>query len=307
MAENTHVFVGSNGVYDFPTRLTYSRCSPGSTQYMHGVISFASSGGTDETIAAKQWEQGDVIVCGISYDSGPASVDLSFPGKPKVTASPNPSVIYWLSPEYTSLWHLAFQGEYFGPSHQIDIPLGFPNGTVQVSRWAGFIPANQPLVASSIIWQDSESHTFTVSDIAPRLPQLTLTNVRFIPNPTSLGTPSYCYADYHSNVPSGYTPFIFLYLTIDQYVNPSLGESYRSIRHPSNAMWTGLGGGGSCCNCYGYPMPPPNGCGGVDTWTELPQFGHTGLIYNDPRIMDGCLVCFNAPGGLELSTPSTPP
>lgn len=297
MAINTHVYVGPTDSLPFATRLTSPTCAPGSTQYMHGVINIANSGSQASTVASKQWAQGDVIVCGISYDSGPASVTLSFPSQPKITASPNPNAIYWLSPEYTSLWHLSWYFAYFGIVHQIDIPLGFPNGNVQISRWAGFIPADQPLVASSIIWQDSEPRSFTVSNATSRLPEFTFTNPRFIPNPGTIGSPSLLSADFQSNIPAGYMPYIFTGLTLED-VNAAQEPQYRSIRHPSGSAWWNTGGGGTCCNCYGYPMPPPNGCAGQDTWSSWTGMGSHGFIPSEEGEKDLCMFCFNMPDGI---------
>jgi len=297
MADNTHVYVGPTDLLPYATKISASTCAPGSTQYIHGVINFANSGSQASTVAAKQWAQGDVIVTGVSYDSGPSSVTLSFPGRPKTTASPNPNTIYWLSPEYTSLWHLSWYFAYFGVVHQIDVPLGFPNGNVQISRWAGFIPASQPLVASSIVWQDSEPITFAVSNAANRLPEFTFTNPRFVPNPGSIGSPSVLAADFQSNIPAGYTPYVFTGLTIED-VDAAQESQYRSIRHPVGSVWWNTGGGGACCNCYGYPMPPPNGCGGQDTWSSWPGIGYHGWIPSAEGEKDLCMFCFNMPGGI---------
>jgi len=297
MAVNTHVYVGPTDLLPFATKITASTCAPGSTQYMHGVINFANSGSQAATVNAKQWAQGDVIVAGISYDLGPAPITLSFPGQAKTTASPNPNTVYWLAPEYTSLWHLSWYFAYFGVCHQIDIPLGFANGTVQVSRWAGFIPASQPLVASSIVWQDSESHSFTVSNAAQRLPEFTFTNPRFIPSPGSIGTPSYLSADFHSNIPAAYTPYVFSGITIED-VNAPQEPQYRSIRHPVDATWWNSGGGGKCCNCRGYPLPPPNGCNGQDTWSSWSGVGYHGWIPSTNGEKTMCMFCFNMPNGI---------
>ncbi len=297
MAQNTHVYVGQTDLLPFPTKITSPTCAPGSTQYMHGVLNFANSGSQAATVAAGQWAQGDVIVAGISYDSGPAPVTLSFPGQPKVTASPNPNAVYWLSPEYTSLWHLSWYFAYFGVIHQIDIPLGFANGNVTVSRWAGYIPAGSPLSASSIVWQDSEAHTFAVSSSAERFPEITFSNPRFIPNPGAIGVNSTLAADFHSNIPAKFTPYVFTGLTVDD-VNTSQEAPYRSIRHPAGSVWWNTGGGGSCCNCYGYPMPPPNGCNGSDTWSEWSGVGTHGFIPSQEGTRDLCMCCLYLPDGI---------
>lgn len=299
MAANTRVYVGPNDRLPISTKLTSPTCAPGSTQYIHGVINIANSGNPYATIHAKQWEQGDVIVCGISYDSGPSSVTLSFPGKPKVTASPDPNVVYWLAPEYTSLWFLSVYFGYIGCVHQIDVPLGFPTGTVQVSRWAGFIPATQPIADSSIIWQDSESYTFTVLNSADRLPEFTCSNARFVPNPGIIGETSWLLVDYQSNIPAPYMPCVISGFPMDE-VNRDEEESlFSSIRHPPGATWWNTAGGGLCCNCQGHPIPPPNGCSGQETWTSLVGMANRGWISTvggKNRTM--CIFCMNMPNSI---------
>jgi len=296
MAINTQTFVGPSSSLPIPTKITAPTCSPGSAQYIHGVVRFANSGNPASTVMAKQWAQGDVIVCGLSYESGPAPVFLSFPGQPKVQASPDPNLVYWVSPEYTSLWHLSWYFAYW-QGHQIDVPLGFPNGTVTIRKWSGVIHAADPLVASSIVWQDSIPISFTVSSSAERLPEITVSNFRWVPNPVQPGYQSKMTADYHSNIPAAFMPVVFVGPVVSE-VNESHEAPYRSIRHPVDAVWWQSGGGGACCNCKGYPIPPPNGCNGQETWSDWTGISSFGFTPSEPGLKRACIYSFYMPGGV---------
>lgn len=280
----------------FPSKLTSPTCAPGSTNYFFGVINIENSGNPSSTIAAKQWAKGDVIVSGISYESGPGQVHLSFPGGPKVSAMPDPQTVYWLSPEFSSLWWLSF---YFATwqTHQINIPLGFPSGEVRFRKWAGFIDYRDALTAENIQWQDSMEFSFLVSPSYARLPEFTVSNVRWVPDFVAPGTTAWLKGTYHSNIPAGYTPYVFAGPSQDM-VNAMVDPALRSIRHPADAAWWQTGGGGSCCNCKGYPIPPPNGCSGQDTWTVLPDVAYTGFTPSVDGTIRHCVYCFNMPDGI---------
>jgi len=298
MAQNTHVYVGPTSDLNYETKLSGSTCAPGSTQYMHGVVNFANSGTPYATIAAKQWEPGDVITSGISYDYGPGSLYLSYPGQEGLFVSPDPNKIYWLAPEYNSLWHLSWYFAYFGALHQIDIPYEFPNGDVTVSRWVGYVPADSPLNALSVVWQDSKSLTFEVSSTSEMLPKVTMSNIRWEPNPIYSGGVSYLKADLHSNIPSNFTPYMFMGKMVEE-VNQSQELSFRSTRHPANAVWWKWGGGGH--HCLEYPHAgPPGGCNGEETWMNFYGAGYHGRypLEGESGEFMNCLCCFNMPYGI---------
>jgi len=302
MAQNTHVHVGKYPAtlwLNQPTRFTSATCAPGSTEYFQSAIWIEKSYSADATIAAKQWEPGDVIVAGISYDSGPGTLGLSYPSEEVINVSPDPNSVYWLAPKHTSHWFLSPDPDYFVGAYKIDVPLTFPNGNVSFSIWGGYIPSNLPITSSSIVWQDHLQRTFNVLSSAKRYPSLEVTNVRFVPNPTSVGSTSLFKCDVKASVPAEYNPVVFMGTDLD-HINGTLNEpSASSIRHLPGSVWYNNGGGGLGCHYYDYPLPPPYGCNGQDTWTEIYGYYINGRNETKDDEVYCCLHCFYMPGFSE--------
>ena len=283
------------------TKITANACAPGSTMYVFGIVSLDQSPRCGEDgwscrdieVADGLWQQGDVLVAGISYDSGPGDgISASFPSEDVPVTLVRGGSPVWVSPQH-AMWSL---NGYFGEwmMWSIDIPAGFPAGRVNMRLWGGMIDADQPLTQAGIRWGFSEPIWFDVSPTAAVLPKFTVSKAQWSP-PGAVGVTSWLQMTMHSSIPSNYCPYMFSGMSQDE-INALIPAQFRSTRHPANVWVPDTGGGGNDCRNNNYS--PPNGNSGQPTWQDWANIASFGYTPSHDGAYKYCVCVINMPNGL---------